>query len=258
MLGQWTLEMNHVAAIVGGFDSQQKHIGQNGVRFTPISKARQSTAVRFLNENAFVTPEWAIDKEILRRIEAIGTLNRIRNAQNSVLNNLLSSARFARLVEQEALDATGAYHPVEFLADVRKGVWTELSSSRPVIDAYRRNLQRSYLDIANTKLNAPPPTVPAGLPPGFAALFISSGDERAFYRAELRAINAATRTALARMTDRATRVHLEGVRDQIAKILNPTFGGNSAAAPNINRQALEFLELYYNPTSCWPDYRIDP
>ena len=30
------LEMNHVAAIVGGFNSQQKHIGQNGVRFKLI------------------------------------------------------------------------------------------------------------------------------------------------------------------------------------------------------------------------------
>ena len=28
MLGQWTLEMNHVAALVGGFDSQQKNVGQ--------------------------------------------------------------------------------------------------------------------------------------------------------------------------------------------------------------------------------------
>ena len=43
MLGQWALEMNHVAAIVGGFNSQQKHVGQNGVRFTPI-RARQAGA----------------------------------------------------------------------------------------------------------------------------------------------------------------------------------------------------------------------
>ena len=33
------LEMNHVAAIVGGFNSQQKHIGQEGVRFTPVPRA---------------------------------------------------------------------------------------------------------------------------------------------------------------------------------------------------------------------------
>ena len=34
MFGQWTLEMNHVAALVGGFDSQQKNIGQEGVIFS--------------------------------------------------------------------------------------------------------------------------------------------------------------------------------------------------------------------------------
>ena len=39
LLGQWALEMNHVAAIVGGFNSQQKHVGQDGVRFTPIPRA---------------------------------------------------------------------------------------------------------------------------------------------------------------------------------------------------------------------------
>jgi len=258
MLGQWTLEMNHVAAIVGGFDSQQRHIGQNGVRFTPITRARQTEAVRFLNQNAFQTPVWAVDKEILRRIEPIGALNRVRNAQNSVLNNLLSSARFARLVEQQALDGNQAYQPAEFLADVRQGVWSELNSPRPVVDAYRRNLQRAYLDIANAKLNAPPAAPPQGLPPGFGALFITSGDERAFYRAELRAISAAAASAMAKTTDRATRIHLEGVRDQIAKILNPQYAGIAAGVSNTNRQALEFLELYLNPTSCWPDYEIKP
>jgi len=43
MWGQWTLEMNHVTAIVGGFDSQQKNIGQDGVRFTAVPKARQAS-----------------------------------------------------------------------------------------------------------------------------------------------------------------------------------------------------------------------
>jgi hypothetical protein len=152
MLGQWTLELNHVAAIVGAFNSQQKHIGQEGVRFTVMPKARQVEAVKFLNDNAFATPTWAVDKDILRRIEAIGVLNRVRNAQNSVLNNLLSSSRFARLVEQSTLDGAAAYRPDEFLADVRNGVWSELNSPTPTIDAYRRNLQRSYLDIANNKI----------------------------------------------------------------------------------------------------------
>ena len=257
MLGQWTLEMNHVSAIVGGFDSQQRHIGQNGPRFMLVPKSRQTEAVRFLNENAFATPMWAIDKDILRKIEPIGALNRVRNAQNSVLNNLLSSSRFARLVEQQALDGNAAYQPAEFLADVRSGVWSELNAPKVTVDAYRRNLQRAYLDIANNKLNAPPQAAPQGLPPGFAALFVTSGDERSFYRAELRAISASATAALARATDRSTKVHLESVRDQVSKILNPDQGGR-AGATNFDRAASDFLERYLNPTSCWPDYIIKP
>lgn len=257
VLGQWTLEMNHVAAIVGGYNTQQKHIGQNGVRFTLLPKARQTEAVRFLSDNAFASPTWQIDKDILRKIEPIGALNRIRNAQNSVLNNLLSSSRFARLVEQSALDGDAAYQPADFLADVRSGVWSELSSPKVSINAYRRNLQRAYLDIANNKLNAPPAALPQGLPAGFAANFITSGDERAFYRSELRALNASIGSALARTSDKATRVHLEGVRDQIGKILNPESGGRTGAA-SFNDEAMRFLEMYYNPTSCWPDYVIKP
>ena len=45
MLGQFTLELNHVANIVGGFDTREKHIGQSGVLFTPVPKLRQKTAV---------------------------------------------------------------------------------------------------------------------------------------------------------------------------------------------------------------------
>ncbi len=253
MLGQWTLEVNHVAAIVGGFDSQQKHIGQDGARFTPVPKARQVEAVKFLNENAFATPTWALDKDMLRRIEPIGALNRIRNAQSSVLNNLLSSSRFARLVEQQAVDGDSAYQPAEFLADVRKGVWTELSAPRLKIDAYRRNLQRAYLDVANNKINGAPQTLPAGFPASLAGLFVTSGDERPFYRAELHALNASVTASLARTTDRATRVHLEGVRDQIAKILDPKFAASSATSG-----AVRIFGLDERPDVCWPDYVIRP
>lgn len=256
MIGQWTLEMNHVAAIVGGYNSQQRHIGQVGPRFTPVPKARQVEAVRFLSENSFATPTWAIDKDVIRKIEAVGVLNRIRNSQNSVLNNLLSSSRFARLVEQQALDGDVAYQPAELLADVRKAVWKELDGPQVRIDAYRRNLQRAFLDIANTKLNAPPAAPPQGLPAAFAANFITSGDERSYYRSELRSLTAAIGAALAKTTDKATKVHLEGMRDQIGKVLNPDAGTRPGSA--FNAQAMELLELYLNPTSCWPDYVVKP
>jgi hypothetical protein len=267
MLGQWTLELNHVAAIVGGFNTQQKHIGQDGVLFNPIPKLKQKEAVQFLNENAFVVPKWAVDKEILRRIEPAGALNRFRNAQNQIMSNLLSSSRFARLVEQEAIDGAAAYAPAEFLGDVRKGVWKELDNTSIKVDAYRRNLQRAYLDLANTKINGSAQALPAGAPPQFAAMFISSGDEKAIYRAELKSLDAALAASLAKAADRPTRAHLEGARDQIAKILDPKFappaGANNSAMRlfGFDDQIPGWLLPFLSPESlntCWPDYAIRP
>jgi Met-zincin/Domain of unknown function (DUF5117)/Domain of unknown function (DUF5118) len=266
MLGQWTLEMNHVAALVGGLESQQKNIGQEGVIFTPVPKARQVAAVAFLNENAFATPKWAIDKEILRRIEPVGAISRVGNAQRSVLYNLLGSPRFARLVEQDALDGSSAYAPADFLATVRRGIWHELETPQTPIDAYRRQLQRNYLDLVNTKLNGPAMNFPLLLPAGFPmAIFASSGDEKPFYRAELRALNISIVATIPRTSDKATRAHLEGARDQIAKILDPKF------APPQSGAALDFRIFAYQwasslsgdavndpPESCWPDYEIRP
>ena len=253
MLAQWVLEMNHVAAIVGSFDSQTKYSGQSGRIFTPTARARQQQAVRFLGENAFATPKWAIDPEILRRIEPIGVLNRIRNAQSSVLTNLFNSARFARLVEQEAIDGPVAYSPATFVADTRRAIWSELDTPQLKIDAYRRNLQRAYLDLVNDKINRAQ-AIPANLPPELAAILAVSGDEKPFYRAELRNLDGSIATALEKATDPETRAHLQGARDQIARILDPRFNQTTGAGGAAIRTAFDGIDLQ----SCWPDYIILP
>ncbi len=228
MLSQWRTEMGHVAQVVGGFNSQEKVVGQEGRVFTLVPKIRQQEAVKYLMDNAFITPNWMIDTEILRRIEPVGAIDRIHDAQQAVLNNLLNSARFARLVEQETLDGTAAYSPVEFLATVRKGLWKELDAPSVKIDAYRRGLQRLYLTSINSKLNPAPAVAAAPAFPqpdgGPAPLRVtSSGDEKPMYRAELHTLNAAIQAALAKTTDHETKAHLEASRDEIAKILDPKF-----------------------------------
>ena len=225
LVSQWQLEMNHVAQVVGGLNSQEKVVGQEGRVFTLVPKARQEEAAKFLVENAFATPVWLIDPEILRRIEANGALMRIRNSQFSVLNQLLNDQRFARLIEQQALDGTAAYTAAELLSTVRKGVWKELDGSTVKIDAYRRNLQNAYLELVDTKLNggAAAPAAAAGGGGRGGAAAAKSDDEKPFYRAELRTLNASLGAALARASDHDTKAHLEGARDQIAKILDPKF-----------------------------------
>jgi hypothetical protein len=155
-------------------------------------------------------------------------LTRIRNAQNSVLNAVLNDQRFARLIEQQAVDGAAAYTAAELLATVRRGVWKELDAPQVRIDAYRRNLQNAYLDLVNTKLNpAPAPAAAAqqggGGGRGGRGGAARSEDEKPFFRAELHALNASITAALAKATDHDTKAHLEGARDQIAKILDPKF-----------------------------------
>lgn len=219
-----------------------------GVRFTIVPRDRQVAAVRFLNENAFATPTWALKPEILRRIEPSGAVVRVNVAQERILNSLLSNARFDRLVEQEAIDGAAAYRPSEFMADVRKGIWREIEGGPVHIDVYRRNLQNSYIDLLSQKLNGRP----------------AVGDEyRAMIKAELRDLSAAIAAAAPRAVDRETRAHLADARDQIAKALDPKF---APPAPTTNvpgpfgyDDESNFDSSSYenfDPSDCWPDYAI--
>jgi uncharacterized protein DUF4953/uncharacterized protein DUF5117/uncharacterized protein DUF5118 len=238
LLGQWVLEMNHVAALIGGFDSQQKHAGQEGVRFVPVPKDRQAAAVKFLNENAFKVPAFALHADVLRRIEPSGALERLKISQQRVLTAVLNPARFGRLVEQEAIDGAAAYKPTDFLGDLRKGIWSELAAPQVKIDAYRRNTQRLFIDAMSDRLNG---RVPA------------TDDARAFFRGELRTLSATIREALPRTTDRATRLHLEDAQDQITKALDPKFI-RPVTGPVAPLNTLDSEEI--DPEKCFPDYAI--
>ncbi len=237
VLGQWTREMGHVTQLVGGFDSQQKHGGQLGVRFVPVAKERQVAAVRFLNENAFATPAMFLRPEILRRIEPAGATTRLKTAQMGVLSSLLSPSRMQRMVEQEALDGVKAYRPVDFLGDLRKGLWKEIYSPGVKVDAFRRNLQRGYLDLLAERLN------------GSAR---ANDDQRAFFRAELKKLSGELAAAMARTTDASTRAHLDDSKDLIAKILDPKIQWTSpAGAPSTGSRGRGWADGF-----CWPDYGI--
>ena len=223
MMSQWRLEMGHVANVIGGANTQEKYGGQPGARFTPLSKARQKEAMRFLTENAFQTPTFLIDREVRGRLGPVGEIDRVQRAQAAVLNNVLGDGRMTRLVEfsATAADKADAYSLGEMLGDLRRGVWTEIYSGAPRIDAYRRALQRSYLETIDRKINPAPDAGQGGQqfgPQGPPAL---TGEIQTMLRGELRDLDRELAAASARAGDRDSRLHMEGARAQIREILDP-------------------------------------
>jgi hypothetical protein len=55
------------------------------------------------------------------------------------------------MVENESFNGTDAYTVLEMLEDLRAGIFSELYRGQAV-DAYRRNLQRTYIELATSKI----------------------------------------------------------------------------------------------------------
>lgn len=222
-VSQWALEANHVATLVGGGTVQYKSGSQPGPVYTPMSRARQAEAVRFINENVFRTPQYLIRPEIGARIEAGGMVTRVNTAQTRVLNTLLDDERMNRLLELEGLarEPSQVYTLASMLDDVRRGVWEELAAGR-AIDVFRRELQNDFLTAIDRKLNprATPTAQPATFP-GFTPPAPLSEDAKSHLRGQLVTLRQDIQRALGRVADRATQLHLQGAIYRIGEILDP-------------------------------------
>ena len=226
LVGQFVTEMRHVATLPGSSMAQEKYGSQPGARFTPVPRARQKAAVQFVQDNLFTTPTWLLDAQILRRLEPDGAVARINSAQRGILATLMDNDRMARLVEYEALGTTDAYPLPEYLGDLRSGIWRELGAGSVRVDAYRRGLQRIYVEAVAAKLNAPNPTTPRISFSASNGQLVTAGarpstDMKALLRQELRTLDGQLAAAQGKAADTMTRAHLADVRWQIKQVLEP-------------------------------------
>jgi hypothetical protein len=215
------LELGHVANVVGGFDSEPKVGLAPGVRFTPLSKARQQEAVQFFNENLFKTPAWLAPTEILRKIEPTSGQARLLSLQQRILNSILGQARLSRLQEHEAILGDKAYTAIQLLADLRSGIFTELASDAVKVDPFRRNLQRAYVDLLVARIAPAPASAGAVMGAASGAAGVRSDDSRGVIRAELKTLLGTFGTMAGQAADKATRIHLDDLKDQVSQALDP-------------------------------------
>lgn len=203
--GQWNRYTGHVLTNVGGVVQTRKRQGQDGPIFEPVPAEAQRRAVDYLNRQVFATPTWLLDTEILSRITGSGVPDQIRGRQVVALNGLFNVARMKRLVEQEAFQGDAAYGLVEMMDDVRLGVWSEVQGGGAT-DAYRRNLQRAYLEQLAT-LMSDEDALQTDIAP--------------FARGQLTTLRSALQGALARTNHAATRLHYQDAIARIDHILDP-------------------------------------
>lgn len=220
-LTQWNRYAEHAAAAVGGSWTHPKRFGEEGWVYTPIDRDYQLQAMAFLDEHVLQTPRWALNLEILRRLEHAGAVERIRAYQELAVQRLLNHARLARMIEHRAFLGDDTYAPTEMLDDGREMVWREVTEGRP-IDTFRRNAQRAWLAQAHHLLHEaesdswnPPGSGNLRVgrnddPPLNADLHIAQSDIRPLIRDQLRLLWAEVEAALADgVSDRDTRIHLE-------------------------------------------------
>jgi hypothetical protein len=105
----------------------------------------------------------------------------------------------------------------ELLTDINKGLWSELRSAQPVINANRRALQKSWLENLNTVLKDAS-TAPQ---PGSAAPDLTTTDIPAIVRSQMNEVMQLCRSADIRCKDPMTKAHLQYIQARIKKKLNP-------------------------------------
>ncbi len=140
-------ELMAVAKLVGGVEETRYQGGRGPVPpFQAVSTKRQRAAVRFLLDRAFATPTALLDPDVLYRIGPSVGASALQGSNVQLLRKLIDGGVFERMAEARELDpAPKGYTGIDMLYDLNDGLFRELQAPVPVIDLYRRNLQRTYV-----------------------------------------------------------------------------------------------------------------
>lgn len=218
VVDQYSRYMGHVARYVGGIMQTPKKVEELGPVYEIVAESKQKEAVDFLNKQLFTTPNWLINQEIFGKTGLSG-LTTIGAVQDNILGRLLSNRTFTKLLEAEATLGSNAYQMTELLGDLKKGIWSEISARRP-IDIYRRNLQKSYINLLIGLLKPSSGTATFG---GITITTTSSADKndaKSVIMGHLTALRAEINSAAAGTTDLMTKYHLQDISKRIDNALN--------------------------------------
>jgi hypothetical protein len=211
-----------IAKYVGGVSYVRDFAGTGRVPLTPVTAGKQRAALKLLAEAILSDKSFRFSPEFLQRMGIdylqIGfestQLNpdfslrtRVLTLQTNLLNQLMSDAVAARILDSEAkvADPAQAFRLSELYDTVQAAVWSELVTGGS-IPAARRDLQRDHLRRIVTTLTHANAATPA--------------DSRSLQRENAIALRKQLQTALARGNlDKETRAHLSEAANTLDEAL---------------------------------------
>lgn len=138
-------ELDAVAKMVGGVEETRYQGGRGDIPYMAVAAQRQREAVQFLVRRAFATPTAFLDINLLRRVAPPGSTNALQGSNLTLLSKLLGPEVFFRLAENEAVNPRGSFTGIDLLKALNDGLLEELDATSPVVNLYRRELQRNYV-----------------------------------------------------------------------------------------------------------------
>jgi hypothetical protein len=219
---QFSMYMSHVTKYIGGVMQTPRMVEEKGPVYEIVSKAKQREAAEFLNKQLFTTPSWLLNKDIFERT-GTNAISTVGSLQDAVLNRLLSTRNLSKLIDAEEAQGANAYTMLDLFSDLKRGIWSELPS-RSKIDVYRRNLQKSYINILDELINPPKSSGTSIVITVLGAGSTTSTEKSdiiSVARGQLAALRSEIRSAANGATDAMTRYHLQDLVVRIDKSLDP-------------------------------------
>lgn len=217
LTGQFRRYMGHVTKNVGGIYYNPKTTEMEGSEYEAVPASTQIEAIMFLNNQLFKTPTWLLDQNVLNKINPDNGVEAMKALQGGTLNSLMAGDRLIRLIETSSLDKKN-YSVDKLMSDLRKGIFTELASNKP-IDVYRRNLQKIYVNNLIEALDIEGKKTASGL--NRRPVSYSGTDIPAISRGQLKELKNQLTRGAASNSDRLSKFHLLDLVAKINAALDP-------------------------------------
>jgi hypothetical protein len=220
LVAQFRSYIGHVTYNFGGVYETFKKSNQPGTVYEYVSRETQKEAIDFINKQVFTTPTWLINKDISNKT-GVSPVTTILSLQETALNRMLSTITMNKMLNAEASIGNHAYTVIDLLNDLKQMVFTELITKKP-IDIYRRNLQKSYVELLGGIINPPPATGGFRIVIGNAAPQIDTKktDIISYLKGHARELKTLADAAVG-TGDKETKYHLQDLSDRLKKILDP-------------------------------------